>query len=49
MRWMQGFRRHLPKIEKAMGGLLVVFALLIATNTINYIANWMVMFWPQIG
>jgi cytochrome c-type biogenesis protein len=49
MRWMQGFRRHLPKIEKAMGALLVTFAVLIATNTINYIANWMVMFWPQIG
>jgi hypothetical protein len=27
----------------------VTFAILIATNTINYIANWMVMFWPQIG
>lgn len=49
MRWMQGFRRHLPVIEKAMGGLLVVFAILIGTNTINYIANWMVQFWPQIG
>ncbi|MBT8456490.1 MAG: cytochrome c biogenesis protein CcdA [Rhodobacteraceae bacterium] len=49
MRWMQGFRRHLPKIEKAMGVLLIVFAVLIATETINYIANWMVMFWPQIG
>jgi cytochrome c-type biogenesis protein len=32
-----------------MGALLVAFAVLIATNTINYIANWMVMFWPQIG
>ena len=49
MRWMQGFRRHLPKVEKAMGGLLVVFALLIGTNTINYIANWMVQYWPAIG
>ena len=49
MRWMQGFRQHLPKIEKAMGGLLVVFALLIGTNTISYIANWMVQFWPAIG
>jgi cytochrome c-type biogenesis protein len=49
MRWMHGFRRHLPKIEKAMGALLIVFAALIATNTINYIANWMVMYWPQIG
>ena len=49
MRWMQGFRRHLPKVEKAMGGLLVVFALLIGTNTINHIANWMVQYWPAIG
>lgn len=49
MRWMQGFRRHLPRIEKAMGGLLVIFAVLIGTNSINYIANWMVQFWPAIG
>jgi cytochrome c-type biogenesis protein len=49
MRWMHRFRRHLPKIEKAMGGLLVIFAVLIGTNTINYIANWMVQYWPQIG
>ena len=49
MRWMQGFRRHLPKIEKAMGAMLVAFAILIGTNTINHIANWMVMYWPQLG
>lgn len=49
MRWMHGFRRHLPKIEKGMGALLIVFALLIATETINYVANWLVLFWPQIG
>jgi cytochrome c-type biogenesis protein len=41
MRWMRRFRRHLPKVEKAMGVLLIVFALLIGTNTINWIANWM--------
>ncbi len=49
MRWMQGFRRHMPKIEKAMGALLVLFGVLIGTNTVNYIANWLVVFWPQIG
>lgn len=49
MRWMEGFRRHLPMIEKAMGVLLIVFGLLIATETVNYIANWMVQFWPRIG
>jgi cytochrome c-type biogenesis protein len=49
MTWMRGFRHHLPKIEKAMGVLLILFAVLIGTNTINYIANWMVQYWPQIG
>lgn len=47
--WMRGFRRHLGKIEKAMGAMLVVFGLLIATETVNVIANWMVQYWPQIG
>lgn len=49
MRWMRGFRRHLPKIEKAMGVFLLIFAALIATNTMNVIANWMLQFWPTIG
>ncbi|GIT92989.1 cytochrome C biogenesis protein CcdA [Jannaschia pagri] len=49
LRWMRGFRRHLPKIEKTMGASLVVFALLIATNSMNAIANWMLQFWPAIG
>jgi cytochrome c-type biogenesis protein len=41
MRWMRGFRRWLPAVEKAMGVLLIAFAVLIGTNTINWIANWM--------
>lgn len=49
MRWMAGFRKHLGLVEKAMGVLLVAFALLIATNTVNLIANWMLNFWPEIG
>lgn len=52
MRWMQRFRRHLPKIEKAMGVLLILFGVLIATNSINYIAQWMLETFPifmQIG
>jgi cytochrome c-type biogenesis protein len=48
MRWMHGFRRHLPKVEKAMGVLLVVFAVLIGTNTINWIANWMLEVAPGL-
>lgn len=40
------FRRHLPKVEKAMGALLILFALLIATDSVNYIAQWMLRAFP---
>ena len=49
MRWMQGFRRHLDKIEKAMGALLIVFGILIGTNSMNAIANWMLNYIPAMG
>ncbi|WP_299813868.1 cytochrome c biogenesis protein CcdA [uncultured Jannaschia sp.] len=49
MRWMRGFRRHLPKVERAMGAALVVFAVLIATRSMNAIGNWMLQYWPNIG
>lgn len=41
MSWMAGFRRHLGLVEKLMGALLVLFGVLIATNSINVIAQWM--------
>ncbi|WP_412552405.1 cytochrome c biogenesis CcdA family protein [Shimia sp. MIT1388] len=41
MRWMARFRRHLGTVEKLMGGLLIVFGVLIATNSVNVIAQWM--------
>ena len=41
MSWMSRFRRHLGLIEKLMGALLILFGVLIATNTINIIAQWM--------
>ena len=49
MRWMKGFRKHLPKIEKAMGVLLVVFGVLIGTNSVNLIAQWMLNYMPAVG
>jgi len=49
MRWMSGFRRHLGLVEKIMGGLLIVFGILIATNSMNYIAQWMLEVGPDIG
>mgnify|MGYP005994249651 CR=1 FL=1 len=41
MAWMSKFRRHLGLMEKIMGAFLVLFGVLIATNSINIIAQWM--------
>lgn len=49
MRFMARFRSHLGTVEKIMGVLLIAFGILIATESVNYIANWLVIFWPQIG
>ncbi len=49
MRWMQKFRRHLGLVEKIMGVFLIIFGLLIATNSMNYIAQWMLDVMPNIG
>ncbi|MEH6645648.1 cytochrome c biogenesis CcdA family protein [Sulfitobacter sp.] len=49
MRWMQKFRKHLGKIEKIMGVMLIIFGLLIATNSMNYIAQWMLTVVPTFG
>lgn len=49
MRWMSRFRRHLGLVEKIMGVMLIVFGLLIATNSMNYIAQWMLSIAPDIG
>ena len=46
LRFAARFRRHLPKVEKAMGLLLIIFALLIATDSVNYIAQWMLNTFP---
>ena len=46
MRWMAGFRKHLGLVEKLMGGLLILFGVLIATNSINWIAQWMIETFP---
>ncbi|WP_112322157.1 cytochrome c biogenesis CcdA family protein [Oceanibium sediminis] len=41
MAWMARFRRHLPLVERLTGVLLILFGVLIATNSINLIAQWM--------
>jgi cytochrome c-type biogenesis protein len=49
MRWMHKFRRHLGTIEKVMGVMLIIFGLLIATNSMNYIGQWMLETFPAFG
>ncbi|MEP5757860.1 MAG: cytochrome c biogenesis protein CcdA [Litoreibacter sp.] len=41
MSWVARFRRHLGLVEKLMGAFLILFGVLIATNSINIIAQWM--------
>ena len=49
MSWAAKFRRHLGLVEKLMGALLILFGVLIATNSINYIAQWMLEHIPWFG
>ncbi len=42
MRLMARFRPYLGAVEKIMGVMLVVFGILIATNALNYIGQWMI-------
>jgi cytochrome c-type biogenesis protein len=42
MALMRRFRRHLGTVEKVMGGALVVFGILIATNALLYVGQWMI-------
>ncbi|MBK0398340.1 sulfite exporter TauE/SafE family protein [Limibaculum sp. M0105] len=44
--WMQRNRRHLGHVEKAMGAMLIVFAVLISTNSLTWIADWMIRYAP---
>ncbi len=46
MRFMARFRRHLGTVEKLMGLLLILFGVLIATNSINIISQWMLETFP---
>lgn len=46
LKFASRFRRHLPKVEKAMGVFMIFFAMLIATDSVNYIAQWMLETFP---
>lgn len=49
LNWVGRHRDKLQYVEKAMGVMLIVFALLIATNTLNVIAQWMIDVMPWMA
>ncbi|MBV1864216.1 MAG: cytochrome c biogenesis protein CcdA [Rhodobacteraceae bacterium] len=46
LRWMHRNRKYMGAVEKVMGAMLIIFAILIATNSVNMIANWMIQTFP---
>ncbi|MCK0119385.1 cytochrome c biogenesis protein CcdA [Loktanella sp. F6476L] len=44
--WVQRNRKYMVHVEKVMGAMLILFAILIATNSVNYIAQWMINVFP---
>jgi cytochrome c-type biogenesis protein len=47
--WAARFRRHMQWIERVMGGLLIVFSVMIATDSMNIVAGWLLQIAPDIG
>lgn len=46
--WMARNRKYLGHVEKVMGAMLILFALLIATGSVNLIANAMIQWFPSL-
>lgn len=44
--WAARNRRFLGYVEKVMGAMLILFAILILTNSVNAIANWLILTFP---
>ncbi|MDQ7069816.1 MAG: cytochrome c biogenesis protein CcdA [Rhodobacterales bacterium] len=47
--WMARHRSKMAYVEKIMGAMLIIFAILIATNTINVIAAAMIRWFPSFS
>lgn len=47
--WMQRNRKYLPYVEKVMGAMLLIFAILIATNSVNRLADLMIRYAPGLS
>ncbi|WP_323036791.1 cytochrome c biogenesis CcdA family protein [Pararhodobacter sp.] len=49
LNWVSRHRNKLQYVEKIMGVMLIVFAILIATNSVAYIAQWMIEVMPWMA
>lgn len=47
LKWTARNRSKLQYVEKVMGAMLIIFAILIATNSVNVIAQWMIETFPS--
>ena len=47
--FMKRFRRHLGRLEKAMGVVLVLTGVLFLTGSINWLGQWMIETFPVLG
>ena len=47
--WAARNRKYLGYVEKVMGAMLILFAILIATDTVSVIGNWMLETFPSFG
>jgi cytochrome c-type biogenesis protein len=46
LRFMARNRKYMPYVEKVMGVMLIIFAVLIATGSVNVISNWLIETFP---
>jgi cytochrome c-type biogenesis protein len=49
LRWSERFKPHLGKVEKGMGGALVVTGILFITGTMTTMAFWLLETFPALG
>ena len=47
LRWIGKFKQYLGAVERVNGLILLIFGVLIATNSVNVIANWMLRLAPE--
>lgn len=46
LRWVQRHKKMMSYVEKAMGLMLILFAVLILTGSVNIISDWLIEYMP---